>query len=86
MLLLQAVQSGAACVPYGKSCLTRLLADCMGYARSRVVLIATLRCGPHASGRTNCLPLNGGISSVSMEHLHIAYAMATPVVSCKAGL
>ena len=85
MLLLQAVQNGAAGVPYGKSCLTRLLADCMGYARSRVVLIATLRCGPHAFGRTNCLPLNGGISSVSIKHCHTAYAVATPIVGCKAG-
>ena len=40
---MQAVQNNAEHVPYGKSCLTRLLADCMGYARSRVVLIATCR-------------------------------------------
>ena len=85
VLLLQAVQNGAACVPYGKSCLTRLLADCMGYARSRVVLIATLRYGPHAFGRTNCLPLNEGSSSVSIEHFHMASAVATQTVGCKAG-
>ena len=40
---MQAVRNNAEHVPYGKSCLTRLLADCMGYARSRVVLIATCR-------------------------------------------
>ena len=34
-----AVQNNAEHVPYGKSCLTRLLADCMGYARSRVVFM-----------------------------------------------
>ena len=46
---LQAVHNNVKHVPYGKSCLTRLLADCMGYARSRVVLIATCRCLPFPS-------------------------------------
>ncbi len=39
----------AASVPYGDSCLTRLLADSMGHERSRAVLIATCRCVPHCA-------------------------------------
>ncbi|KAK9907558.1 hypothetical protein WJX75_005941 [Coccomyxa subellipsoidea] len=44
---LQALRQNAASVPYGESCLTRLLADSMGQDRSRAVLIAT--CSPLAS-------------------------------------
>ena len=40
----QALRQNAASVPYGESCLTRLLADSMGQDRSRAVLIATCRC------------------------------------------
>jgi hypothetical protein len=39
----QALQRNEQQVPYGESCLTRLLADAVGHGRSRAVLIATCR-------------------------------------------
>lgn len=47
----------AAHVPYGESCLTRLLADSMGHERSRAILIATCRCAtPSSCASTVILP------------------------------
>ena len=40
----QALQRGDTKIPYGNSCLTRLLADSMGAGTSRSTLIATCRC------------------------------------------
>jgi hypothetical protein len=41
---MQALQLEDQEVPYGDSCLTRLLADSMGGGSSRAILIAACRC------------------------------------------